>query len=133
MFFLSENWPSWPNLYVFAENQATVHICGGGKWKTSKMCSNPLFLDNLCSIYPIQFSKTVRLPLSWTASILDEINELKILYLVRDPRATLQSRKGRDWCVKTPSCMNPDVLCNDLVNDFENYIKLKKTYPDRLK
>ena len=108
-------------------------ICAGGKWKSNEMCTNPQFLDRLCSIHPIQFGKTVRLPLSYAESILNEIQDLKILYLVRDPRATLQSRKGRDWCVATPSCHKPETLCGDLVNDFDSFLDLRKTFPDRIK
>ena len=62
-----------------------------------------------------------------------EIQDLKELYLVRDPRATLQSRKGRDWCVATPSCHKPETLCGDLVNDFDSFLDLRKTFPDRIK
>ena len=68
--------------------------CTGGKWKNHRICSNPQFLDNVCSMFPIQFTKTVRFPLNLTESLLDEIPDLKIVYLVRDPRANLQSRKG---------------------------------------
>jgi hypothetical protein len=42
-----------------------------------------------------------------------------MLYLVRDPRATLQSRKGRDWSLATPSCHEPKTLYGD--------------FPDRIK
>ena len=84
-------------------------------------------------MHPIQFGKTVRLPLSHAEYLLNEIQNLKILYLVRDPRATLQSRKGRDWCVATPSCHKPETLCGDLVNDFDSFLDLRKTFPDRIK
>ena len=131
--FLPENWPQWPQLYVYGENKVLSPICAGGKWKSNEMCTNPQFLDRLCSIHPIQFGKTVRLPLSYAESILNEIQDLKELYLVRDPRATLQSRKGQDWCVATPSCHEPETLCGDLVNDFDSFLDLRKTFPDRIK
>ena len=83
--YLSENWPNWPKDFMFHKDTLE---CTGGK------CSNPQFLDNFCSRFPIQFTKTVRFPLNLTESLLDEIPDLKIVYLVRDPRANLQSRKG---------------------------------------
>ena len=104
--------------------------CTGGKWKNHKICSNPKYLDNVCSLFPIQLAKTVRLPLVWAQFLLDDIPDLKIVYLVRDPRANLQSRKGRDWCVQTPFCHNPDNLCSDLVNDYYSFLELKKSYSE---
>ena len=52
--FVPENWPSWPQLYVFGENKVISPMCSGGKWKTKAMCKDPQFLDRLCSIHPIQ-------------------------------------------------------------------------------
>ena len=80
-----------------------------------------------------QFTKTVRLPLSLAEPFLKEFQDLKIVYLVRDPRATLHSRKGRDFCVDNPVCMDPERLCDELTNDFNSYINLKKIYPERVK
>ena len=80
-----------------------------------------------------QFTKTVRLPLSLAEPFLKEFQDLKIVYLVRDPRATLHSRKGRDFCVDNPVCMDPERLCGELTNDFNSYINLKKIYPERVK
>ena len=80
-----------------------------------------------------QFTKTVRLPLSLAEPFLKEFQDLKIVYLVRDPRATLHSRKGRDFCVDNPVCMDPERLCDELTNDFNSYIYLKKIYPERVK
>ena len=62
----------------------------------------------------LQFTKTVRLPLSLAEPFLKEFQDLKIVYLVRDPRATLHSRKGRDFCVNNPVCMDPERLCGEL-------------------
>ena len=118
---------------MFTSNQGTRQLCGYEEWRYNEICSKPQFLNNLCSMYPIQLSKTVRLPLKLTKSILDEIPDLKIVYLVRDPRANLQSRKGRDWCVETPSCQNPEYLCNDLVNDFYSFLALRRMYHNRIK
>ena len=80
-----------------------------------------------------QFTKTVRLPLSLAEPFLKEFQDLKIVYLVRDPRATLHSRKGRDFCVNNPVCMDPERLCGELIYDFNSYVNLKKIYPERVK
>ena len=52
-----------------------------------------------------QFTKTVRLPLSLAEPFLKEFQDLKIVYLVRDPRATLHSRKGLEITLHSQRCV----------------------------
>ena len=58
---------------------------------------------------------------------------MKIIYLVRDPRAVLNSRKFRDWCVPTPQCIEPYYLCQDDFKDFQAASTLEKKYPHNFK
>ena len=60
--FASENWPNWPKSYMFGSQDVLYKYCGSGKYKSNlAMCSEPLFLESLCSQYPFQFTRTVRL------------------------------------------------------------------------
>ena len=52
---------------------------------------------------------------------------------MRDPRAVLNSRKFRDWCVSTPQCIEPHYLCQDNVKDFQAASTLEKIYPQNFK
>ena len=74
---LSHNKRLWSNCY------------GSGR----KHCYNPEFLSQFCSLFPFQSLKTVRLRLNLTRQIIEDSSlNVQVLYLVRDPRATLQSR-----------------------------------------
>ena len=53
--------------------------------------------------------------------------------LIRDPRASLQSRKHREWCPGKVDCDNPKIVCQDLVNDYRAAKKLRRQYPKRFK
>jgi carbohydrate 6-sulfotransferase 6 len=99
------------------------------------MCTDPVFLNALCSIYPVHFMKTVRLAVNLTRPLLLDrtFDDVKVLYLVRDPRATLNSRKSRDFCAATPSCIKAESLCSDLVDDFYSLIELQNAFPGRIK
>ena len=52
---------------------------------------------------------------------------------MRDPRAVLNSRKFRDWCVSTPHCIEPHYLCQDDFKDFQAASTLEKRYPRNFK
>lgn len=58
---------------------------------------------------------------------------VRIILLVRDPRGTLQSRKHRDWCPGQPDCDQPEILCDDLVDDYFTAINFTEKYPQRFK
>ena len=76
----SENWPNWPKSYMYGSQDVLYKYCGNGKYKSNlAMCSEPLFLESLCSQYPFQFTRTVRLrknitflftPRNWTERFL---------------------------------------------------------------
>ena len=51
---------------------------------------------------------------------------IKLVYLVRDPRAVMNSRKNYEWCMTSENCMNPRNLCKDMVDDFKEAKRLLK-------
>ena len=56
---------------------------------------------------------------------------IRLLYFIRDPRGTMQSRHHRDWCPGVPDCDSPAVLCSDLEDDYYAAQQLRKEYPGR--
>jgi len=132
--YAEKHWPNFPNAFSFTGSHTLQSICGDGQWKSNSMCPDPLFLSTMCSFYPIQLTKTVRLALNFTRHLLDDsrIKDLRILYLVRDPRAVIQSRKNRrDFCMA--ECLDPQFLCQDLINDYHSYLELTKAFPGKIK
>ena len=66
------------------------------KSRLFQMCANRL--KTVCEQSPIRIVKTIRLQLSHIRHLLDEFQWLKIVHLVRDPRATLHSQKKFSNC-----------------------------------
>lgn len=85
-----------------------------------------------CPLFPFQSIKTVRLRLSLTRALVEELN-VRVLLLVRDPRGTMESRKHRDWCPGNKDCEDPARLCQDLISDYEAFQTLSKQFPGRYK
>nr|XP_045586682.1 carbohydrate sulfotransferase 1-like [Procambarus clarkii] len=96
-------------------------------------CFNASFLTRACQMFPIQLVKTVRLRLNLTQLFLnDEKMNVKVVFLVRDPRATMSSRyTSVSWCSDKPDCSSPEVLCSDLQADLKVATALKQLYPQR--
>ena len=95
------------------------------------VCSNSSFLTESCNMFPIQLVKTVRLRLNLTQLFLGE-NRLnaKVVFLVRDPRATMNSRLSSvSWCSKSHDCSSPEVLCSDLKEDLKVSAAFELLFP----
>lgn len=58
---------------------------------------------------------------------------MRIIFLVRDPRGSMQTRKQLNRCHGNPDCDNPEILCNDLVEDYHTAEELTKKYPARFR
>ena len=101
----------------------------------SSICTEPEFLQNACIRFPVILAKVVRLRLMSTIKLLNDpsLNHLQIVYLVRDPRGTINSRFGViDWCGKSEDCIDPRKLCGDISNDLEAFALLAASFPGRL-
>jgi hypothetical protein len=61
-------------------------------------------------------------------------SNLQLIYLVRDPRAVINSRRSTvKWCKpRDLDCYSPAVLCADMEDDLHAYKTFKKLYPDRV-
>ena len=94
-------------------------------------CYNPDNLYKMCSLFPAHVMKVVRTRLSVLSSLLENPNT-RIIWLVRDPRATITSRTSSvTWC-DTKACKDPGYLCSDLLEDYSSYIYLKEEKPSQI-
>ena len=106
-----------------------------------KLCKNPLYMDAVCKTLPIHITNVLRVSLNVLSSLAgdnfahnfdhfwelisffflssENKEDIKIVYLVRDPRAVMNSRKNYEWCMTSENCMNPRNLCKDMVDDFK--------------
>ena len=94
-------------------------------------------LKTECERSPIRILKTIRLPLKLihVSNLMDEIPGLKIVHLVRDPRATLRSQSSYGMCSVTKvggksNCT--DSYCLRLESDKNEMDVLSKRYKNRV-
>ncbi|CAL4063000.1 unnamed protein product [Meganyctiphanes norvegica] len=116
---------------MVGHNMPVWDSCTHGPNKNA--CFNQTFLHDSCSMFPIQLVKTVRMRLNLTQLFLnDEKMNVKVVYLVRDPRAIMSSRYSSvSWCSDSTDCSSPEVMCGDMQGDLKVATALKHLYPDR--
>ena len=97
------------------------------------LCHRSEFVRRLCTYFPIQLTKVVRLRVRELAGILKEGDDLKwkIVYLARDPRGVMASRANLTWCKPDPACGDVHRLCADVKEDTELMKQLQTQFPDR--
>ena len=60
------------------------------------------------------------------------MSDVKVVLLVRDPRAMMHSRKNHvPFCLGHRDCDNPKVLCQDLLKSYRVSMDLAEKYPGR--
>jgi hypothetical protein len=75
----------------------------------------------MCALSKVHVMKTVRLGLEVVIPLMEDLafaKHTKVVFIARDPRGLFNSRKGRNWCVRTPRCIKPKHICQDLVKDY---------------
>ena len=83
-----------------------------------------------CPIFPIRVIKSIKMPVMATENLLtysDIGKSLKVIVLVRDPRAVMLSRSKMLW--KKDQMHQTDRVCEKLQSDVMAAFELKKKYP----
>uniref|UniRef100_A0A1B6CQM9 Sulfotransferase domain-containing protein n=1 Tax=Clastoptera arizonana TaxID=38151 RepID=A0A1B6CQM9_9HEMI len=123
-------------LKVSKKNQHRLFTHNTRLWESCKnkkeICFLPEFLTPMCKLFPFVSMKIVHLRLRLIESLLEdqELN-LKVVYLVRDPRGTMRSRYMQPWCRKQPDCGDVGRLCADLIDDYAAALRLKQLHPTK--
>ncbi|KAK8753780.1 hypothetical protein OTU49_001563 [Cherax quadricarinatus] len=119
---------AFTNHEVFVRNTRLWSMCSA---MPRSKCYNPDTLARLCSLFPVHVMKVVRARLELLASLLRD-PRVRLVWLVRDPRAVMSSRKNSvTWC-QTRACSDAGYLCSDLEEDFNTYLVLKENFPGRV-
>lgn len=99
---------------------------------SNKLCYDPEYVQSICSLHPINLVKTVRMRTRQIAPILDEADlNVKIIVLMRDPRAVRSSRNKIGWC-NFEACNSAEVLCQHYEMDLEDALTLSRSHPENV-
>ncbi|KAH7976632.1 hypothetical protein HPB52_017048 [Rhipicephalus sanguineus] len=104
----------------YAPNAFLMKLCA----RKVKVCLNPHFMADVCRRSPVQVVKVTRL------SVVQLRRNLRVVYLVRDPRGMISSRSVMSWCRKSATCMNASSLCREMNEDLDAFEELRELLPE---
>lgn len=84
---------------------------------------------NQCSTALSKVSKIPRISVGLASKLLPEFRNLKIIHLLRDPRAVMNSRYKLGW---TPVPGGAVSLCKKMKKDYQESVKLRRLFPGRI-
>ena len=91
-------------------------------------------LQKFCLSSRVRVIKTIRTKMNVARTLLEELPNMKIIHLVRDPRAVLQSQSNLGQCNTEQggieSCTNK--LCYSLENNLVEEEFIMRDYPNRI-
>lgn len=61
--------------------------------------------------------------------------DVRVLKLIRDPRAVMASRKHNIniWCALDTDCADVNKLCSGMVEDYATASRFQRIYPQKFK
>ncbi|KAK3750505.1 hypothetical protein RRG08_053875 [Elysia crispata] len=88
-----------------------------------------------CRNHRMTFLKTIRFPVKWAQDLMARYPKLKLLYLVRDPRASLNSQAGvfKRFMLPRDVTNVSSLHCHWLGQDLVHLGQLRDMFPDRVK
>ncbi|KAK8761540.1 hypothetical protein V5799_027193 [Amblyomma americanum] len=117
--------------HEYKRNRFLADVCQGGK-----SCFCPRHVASLCLRSRTQVFKFTRLHFAqvakWIESNPDIAESVRVIHLVRDPRAIYASRQGVKWCIRNPDCASAEALCSQMRSDLDAFEVLtgrKRPYP----
>ncbi|XP_041365172.1 carbohydrate sulfotransferase 1-like isoform X2 [Gigantopelta aegis] len=115
-----------------AQNSTLLHF--------HKMCLSDLVSRCLGSKHVVV--KSIRMDMSMTGQLLKQLPNLKVIHLIRDPRATILSRVQLGLAQMKILNLNIDVMkqqaqkspqhCDQVKNDLDEAYRLRKEFPGRV-
>ena len=131
--FLKVDIYTW-NQFHFASSPSTIHFrnCVKNAMGIKKMIQCVTSLNDKCMAAKSMLIKTIRLSMVHVYSLLEKYPRLKIVHLIRDPRATLRSQAkfgGVHWATIQESAAK---LCNKITEDLTVSQTISKQFVDRI-
>ncbi|KAJ2940249.1 hypothetical protein O0L34_g11818 [Tuta absoluta] len=106
-------------------------------WRYCKLgyeaCMDLEFRKRFCELFPFLVVKDEHVRLQNVEELVaDQDSSIKVIVLIRDPRAVIRSRVT-DQCKPGTSCVNIEKACEEMVADHSAARKLLLKYPRKIK
>ena len=126
----------------------TTFLFSGAIWNTYTACRKEAGstvrtcldrLQTVCRASKHRVTKVVRLTVDNLETVLSQVPNLKVIHLLRDPRAIINSRITTTWYTLKDAqegegeqlSKEAEDLCRRMTYDLDESVKLKQKFPDR--
>ncbi|XP_077513832.1 carbohydrate sulfotransferase 5-like [Amblyomma americanum] len=112
----------------YKRNRFMSNLCEGGQ-----ACTSPSHMSAVCSRSSTRVFKFSRLYVSQVTNWLKRnpglANSVRVIHLVRDPRAVYYSRRRLKWCTSSAECDKAGALCEQMRSDIGAFNELARQLP----
>ncbi|KAK7071935.1 hypothetical protein SK128_006125 [Halocaridina rubra] len=124
---ISDEYTKW--LRSMSPNKIFRHPMTGRNCGRKNACLTAPALKEACRKANNRIMKVIRIRMRWMKELLDDpYVDLKVIHLVRDPRATIISRR-KTFGAKT---LNAGYQCHGIEEDLRVTPQLMREYPDKV-
>lgn len=103
-------------------------ISDGSNYRPCLRFEDENYKKEVCKVYPIHISGIVGPSLKNISGLLEK--GTRIVYLTRDPRAIIWSRKNDSSCWASAECTEANFLCNQLIEDYKVAKSISINHPN---
>ena len=118
----------------FDKKMSTYKACVAKKHSTGASCLSEL--QSYCNARRVRSVKTVRLRMMHAERLLALMPDLRVVHVIRDPRAVVRSRIKASSYSSLYSDRDPvreaKIFCQQMTEDVRLRHQLEKSYPDRI-
>ena len=90
-------------------------------------------IPGTCQKAKHRVTKVLRFTLANFETLLQSRGNLKVIHLLRDPRAIVNSRIGTKWYPSKDVLSNTKALCKKMITDYQDGLNLFMKYPNRFR
>jgi len=92
------------------------------------VCGDPLSYESMCSRQPHQLLLSRNFPLSFVGKLLEDNDDLRVIFLIRDPRGVASHVEGNPG---SKQLKQMDSFCSHLLDDLVEADELATLHPQR--
>ncbi|XP_027198630.2 carbohydrate sulfotransferase 1-like [Dermatophagoides pteronyssinus] len=122
--------PMYWKIQYLKWNRLLMKIVGFDQYENDDIhLFNKTIHQIICQSSSAIIIKTIRFTLKNLSSLIlsKSINNMKIIFLVRDPRAVMSSRYKLSWCLHNENCTDSRVLCDRIQANIESLKMIKNS------
>ncbi|XP_067685541.1 carbohydrate sulfotransferase 5-like [Haliotis asinina] len=112
---------------------APFHYCFHHQEYKQRVASCAMLLENTCKKSSVAAAKVIRIGMKNVTYLMNKYNKMKVLHLIRDPRAVLLSQLNVGQFKVSDLGASSNRLCRRVKQDVDDSREMNRRFPGRVK